>query len=65
MHGEYHSKDLVRLKLNNDWIRTFYYYSFGDPHKTVEHIDEALTWRKQFGANGSSASSPLGRLPIV
>jgi hypothetical protein len=51
-HGEYHSKDLVRLKKNNEWIRAFYRNAFKDPNKTVELIEETFTWRKNIGANG-------------
>lgn len=49
---EYHSKDLERINKNNEWIKAFYKNGLDDHHKAVDLMDEVLTWRQKFGANG-------------
>ncbi|CAF0743075.1 unnamed protein product [Brachionus calyciflorus] len=47
----YNPKDIERIKKDTKWIKAFHKHSIDDQEKTVNMIDEVLTWRKQFGAN--------------
>ena len=40
------------FKIDTKWIKAFYKHSLGVNEKTVSMINEVLTWRKKFNANG-------------
>ena len=52
--GEYHALDLERINKDTKWIRAFYKHSLENNERTVNMIDEVLTWRKKFNANGTN-----------
>lgn len=56
--GDYHEKDLERIKadVNNDWLKAFYKHGFSNHDKTVNIIHEVLLWRKEFDANSKKIS---------
>ena len=49
--GDYHPKDLERIKRDSNWLRAFYKHAICDDAKTVTMVHDVLTWRKQFEAN--------------
>jgi hypothetical protein len=51
-NGSYHDADVERIKAGTDWIRACYKHSSDSADRTLNTIDEVLTWRKEFEANG-------------
>lgn len=60
--GKYHKLDLERIRRDNDWLKAFYKYSEQDETRTVNMLDEVLTWRNEFGANDLLVS---GKPPVA
>jgi hypothetical protein len=52
INESYHPLDLERINKDTKWIRAFYKHSLENSERTVGMIDEVLTWRKKFNANG-------------
>jgi len=50
-NGSYHEADVQRIRTATDWIRACYKHSSDSADRTLNTIDEVLTWRKEFEAN--------------
>lgn len=47
----YHEKDIRNVK-ESDWtVKRFLYYNENDMDKSLEHMDNAMRWRKEYGVN--------------
>ena len=50
-NGAYHQMDIQRLTRDNEWLKAFYKHSQQINDKTVDMLNEVLSWRKEFNAN--------------
>lgn len=51
-NGDYHPKDVERVRKDNEWMKAFWKHGEDEHSRAVDVMNEVLDWRKKFGANG-------------